>query len=165
MSLIKDRVISLELDESGRINVKTINRVVDTNDTGAVDSISGEVLLDQVISATPHRNVLDPQSGDYQSKLGVLSEQVIGQVAIQQEVAIQARDASKARVDVELADEKRAREISDNDCAKHVKTIAKHVETIASLKAETESIKAKHVKTIALLRSEIKELQDAVPAV
>lgn len=138
MSLTRDIITTFELDESGEMRLKTLNRVIDTNDTGATDPKTGDVLPDQVISAVPHREVLNPASTDYQDKLQVISERVVGQLAVQQQVTINQRDAELAYQKSELASEKSSHNSKKSECVQHEATIATLTAKVAELEAAAE---------------------------
>jgi|TARA_Y100000310_G_C20679109_1_gene814837 hypothetical protein len=128
MSLTEDQIVTLELDESGEMRVKKLNRVVDVNDTGATDPESGEVIPDRVIKSVPHREILNPESADYQEKLSAISEKVVGQVAVQQQGELNKRQARIA--------------LLDDDCKKHLAIIKKLRSENTALKAKNTNLKA-----------------------
>ena len=134
MALKEVEKISFELDDAGRINVKRLQCIIRTNDTGKKDAETGILLPDEIVSTNIHRGVINPDDGDYQAKFESFKKELIGQLAVDQELIIQQRDG---------------------ECAQHIKTIEAMNVNLESLTASVAAL----TKINTTLKSNIEKLQ------
>lgn len=95
MSLTEETKITFELDENGLMHIAKKTRILK-------DGLQ--------VGSSIHREVLKPESKDYTEKISKISQELVGQTAIDQQILIAQRDAEISKLKKDKTDLQAERE-------------------------------------------------------
>lgn len=146
MSLIEDELVSVEIDETGMIHKKTERRIL--REVDGVNPITGEPNKPDCVSSSLHREVINPESRNYDERVNALVSKIADQQAVQKQTLILEREQRIAEKSAEAEAERKACVKERQRAEKAEGHSERYRESIAELEREN-----------AILRSHVADLE------